>query len=104
DRVFVAVGAAEGHPGLDALAAAGHPVVELTWTGPLDLGGQVLLWEQAVALSGVLLGINPFDQPDVASAKEATNRVLADGAATVALDEVAALVDQVRPGDYLAIT
>jgi glucose-6-phosphate isomerase len=104
DRVFVAVGPAAAHPGLDALAAAGHPVVELGWDGPLDLGGQVLLWEQAVALSGVLLGINPFDQPDVASAKEATNRVLADGAATVDLDEVGHLLGQVRPGDYLAIT
>jgi glucose-6-phosphate isomerase len=104
DRLFVAVGPAAGHPGLDALAEAGHPVVELAYHDPLDLGGLVLLWEQAVALSGVLLGINPFDQPDVASAKEATNRVLAEGPPGIAVVDVATLVDQVRPGDYVAIT
>ncbi|HSK60512.1 MAG TPA: glucose-6-phosphate isomerase [Actinomycetospora sp.] len=44
-----------------------------------SLGGQFLLWETAVALAGRLLGINPFDQPDVESAKQAT-RDLLDGA------------------------
>lgn len=101
DRVFVAVGA---HPALDPLAEAGHPVVELAYDDPLDLGGLVLLWEQAVALSGVVLGINPFDQPDVASAKEATNRVLAEGAPAVDEVPVADLLAQVRAGDYVAIT
>jgi glucose-6-phosphate isomerase len=101
DRVFVALG---DHPGLDALAEAGHPVVVLDHEGPLDLGGHVLLWEQAVALSGVVLGINPFDQPDVASAKEATAKVLAGGSPTVATVAVADLLAEVRPGDYVAIT
>ncbi|MDQ3146302.1 MAG: glucose-6-phosphate isomerase, partial [Actinomycetota bacterium] len=103
DRLFVAVGGAERHAGLDELAAAGHPVVELGYDGPVDLGGLVLLWEQAVALSGVLLAINPFDQPDVASAKEATGTALTGGLPsidTVALDELLVLVG---PGDYLAL-
>jgi hypothetical protein len=64
----------------------------------------VLLWEQAVALAGVVLGINPFDQPDVASAKEATNRVLADGPPAIDLGAAAELLAQVRPGDYVAVT
>ncbi|MEX2658714.1 MAG: hypothetical protein WD232_03380, partial [Acidimicrobiales bacterium] len=68
------------------------------------LGGHVLLWEQAVALSGVALGINPFDQPDVASAKEATNRVLAEGPADVETVPVADLLAQVQAGDYVAVT
>ena len=101
DRVFVAVGA---HPSLDALAEAGHPVVELGYDGPLDIGGLVMLWEEAVALSGVVLGINPFDQPDVASAKEATNRVLAEGPPDIDEVPVADLLDQVGPGDYVAVT
>ena len=42
-----------------------------------SLGGQFLLWEHAVALAGRLLGINPFDQPDVESAKQATRDLLA---------------------------
>jgi len=104
DRLFVSIGGAAAHPGLDALAEAGHPVVELVDDGPLGLGGLVLLWEQAVALAGVVLGINPFDQPDVASAKEATTRVLAEGPPAIDLEPVAGLLDQVRPGDYLAVT
>jgi transaldolase/glucose-6-phosphate isomerase len=100
DRLFVATGSA---PGLDELAAAGHPVVELAYEGPDDLGPLVLLWEQAVALSGAVLGINPFDQPDVASAKEATGRVLAEGLPDLPVTPVTELLDQVRPGDYLAL-
>jgi transaldolase/glucose-6-phosphate isomerase len=100
DRLFVAIGT---HPGLDALADAGHPVVELAWADRLDLGAQVVLWEVAVALAGVVLGINPFDQPDVAAAKAATNRVLAEGLPDIAPATTAELLGQVRPGDYVAI-
>jgi hypothetical protein len=96
----VAVGS---FPGLDELAAAGHPVVELAYEGRDDLGPQVLLWEQAVALSGAVLGINPFDQPDVASAKEATARVLAEGLPDIKATPVDQLLETVRRGDYLAL-
>lgn len=41
-----------------------------------SLGGQMALWETAVAVAGRLLGINPFDQPDVESAKQATRELL----------------------------
>ena len=100
DRLFVALGSS---PGLDELAAAGHPVVELAYREPVDLGAQVLLWEIAVALSGAVLGINPFDQPDVASAKAATNEVLADGLPEIVTVPTASLLDQARPGDYVAV-
>ena len=100
DRLFVAVGP---HPGLDALVGAGHPVVELAYHDPLDLGGLVLLWEEAVALCGAVLGINPFNQPDVAAAKEATDRVLAEGLPAVETVPVESLLDQVSQGDYLAL-
>jgi transaldolase/glucose-6-phosphate isomerase len=100
DRLFVAIG---DHDGLDALVAAGHPVVELAYTDRYDLGAQVLLWEVAVALSGVVLGINPFDQPDVAAAKAATNEVLAEGLPVIPVVRAAALLEQLRPGDYAAI-
>ena len=100
DRFFVFTGY---RPGLDDLAAAGHPVAELAYRRPADLGGLVLLWEQAVALSGAVLGINPFDQPDVAAAKEATTRVLAEGLPDIETVPVAQLTDRVGAGDYLAI-
>ena len=45
--------------------------------GPL--GAQFLVWETAVALAGILLGINPFDQPNVAESKENTSKILSGG-------------------------
>ncbi len=103
DRLFVAIGEVEHPVGLEVLAEEGHPVVELGF-GPLaDLGAQVLVWEVATAICGAVLGINPFDQPNVAEAKEATNAVLAAGPSPVttpSLEEVLALVE---PGDYVAV-
>jgi glucose-6-phosphate isomerase len=106
DRLFVAVAdpALDVADRLDALAAAGHPVVGLPSGGGFaDLGEQVLLWEMATALTGALLGIHPFDQPDVAAAKAATSRVLAEGPPDLPMSPLTELLDQVRPGDYLAI-
>lgn len=45
-----------------------------------SLGAQLLLWEVATAVAGRLLGINPFDQPDVESAKQAARDLLGQGA------------------------
>jgi len=98
DRLFVVHEG--GDADVDALVAAGHPVVALA---EANLGALVMLWEQAVALSGAVLGINPFDQPDVQTAKDATSAVLRDGLpdiATVTPDE---LLDTVRPGDHVCI-
>ncbi len=61
---------------LDALSAAGHPVVRRTLADVYDLGSEFFIWEFATACSGWRLGINPFDQPDVQLAKQATNDVL----------------------------
>ncbi|WP_131104955.1 glucose-6-phosphate isomerase [Ornithinimicrobium sufpigmenti] len=57
-----------------------------------SLGAQLLLWEVATAAAGRLLGINPFDQPDVESAKEAARQIMAEGAGS---GEAAALADGV---------
>lgn len=104
DRLFVSIGdVGSDSIGLDVLADEGHPVVELDLPALTDIGAQVLLWEVATAVCGAVLGINPFDQPNVAEAKEATNAVLESGASglpTTTLDELLAAV---RPGDYLAI-
>ncbi|MDX6770295.1 MAG: bifunctional transaldolase/phosoglucose isomerase [Elusimicrobiota bacterium] len=62
---------------LVALEEAGHPVVRLELADGLDLGAQFFLWEVATAAAGFLLGVNPFDQPDVQSAKDRTNAILA---------------------------
>jgi hypothetical protein len=104
DRVFVALGDGTHAGELAALAQAGHPVAVLPFGGELvDLGAQVLLWELATALAGALLGIQPFDQPDVAAAKAATATVLDEGPPSVDPTPLDDLLAQVETGDYLAI-
>ncbi|GAA3533975.1 glucose-6-phosphate isomerase [Aeromicrobium panaciterrae] len=44
-----------------------------------DLGAEMLIWETAVAVAGSVIGINPFDQPDVESAKQAARDLLGGG-------------------------
>jgi hypothetical protein len=104
DRLFVALGDGTRAAELAALAQAGHPVAVLPFGGDFaDLGAQVLLWELATALAGALLGIQPFDQPDVAAAKAATAAVLDEGPPSIEATPLDELLAQVEPGDYLAI-
>jgi hypothetical protein len=89
DRAFVGLAVA-GSPDpsnglLGRLAAAGHPVIRLTIEDPMDLGGEFIRWEVATAIAGAVLGIDPFDQPNVEEAKERTRKVL--GAASVGVLE-----------------
>lgn len=102
DRVFLA---APGHEASMApLAAAGHPILELTvGADARSIGRFVVVAELATALAGAAIGVQPFDQPDVAAAKAATNEVLAEGGADVELVPVADLLAQLRPRDHLAL-
>ncbi len=100
-RLFVSLGNNEG---VGALIDAGYPVVEIPFDGAGDLGAEVVRWEFATAVAGALLGINPFDQPDVAAAKDATSQVLDEGLPEVEVVGTADLLSQVEPGDYVAIT
>jgi len=59
-----------------ALAEAGHPVVVLPLADRYDLGGEFFRWEFATAVAAQRLGINPFDQPNVESAKAQTRQAL----------------------------
>ena len=81
DRAFVRIaldgGTAGGRDELaDALEAAGHPVIRIDVGDPIDLGGEFVRWEVATAIAGALLGIDPFDQPNVEEAKLLTRRLL----------------------------
>jgi glucose-6-phosphate isomerase len=101
DRVFVATGE---HPGLAALERTGHVVVRLPFEGRAQLGGEFFRWELATAVAGHVLGINPFDQPNVQEAKDATAEVLRAGRPDdPGLDDPAALLQGVVAGDYVAI-
>ena len=99
-RLVVAYGE---HPGLDDIAARGVPVVRLDAIEPADLPAEVFRWELATALAGALIGINPFDQPNVQAAKAASTRMLEEGGAPPEPMAVADLLDQVGPGDYVAL-
>src|SRR5262245_48147639 len=96
DRLFVALG--------DGVAIDGQPLVTLPFGDSLEIGGQVVVWEIAIALLGALLGINPFDQPDVEAAKAATSEVLAGRSRGDTVEEpINELLATVEPGDHVCI-
>jgi transaldolase/glucose-6-phosphate isomerase len=131
DRIFVHLrrdGKAASTTALDRLADAGHPVITITMDDAFDLAQEFVRWEVATATAGAVIEINPFDQPDVQSAKDATRKVLASIGATGALPEetpdvedeggirvfeapgaenlqqaLGRFVEQAQPGDYIAI-
>jgi len=75
DRLFVRIkekGETAGDAAARRLETAGFPLLSFIIPGPAYLGSQFLLWEFATAVAGYFLGINPFDQPDVDSAKKKT--------------------------------
>jgi transaldolase/glucose-6-phosphate isomerase len=109
----------------EALKKAGQPVIRLGLKDAYDIGAEFFRWEFAVAAAGSILGIDPFDQPNVQESKDNTERVLggSDGRETPAFDgdkfSVLSTVDVgssrnietilgaffgiVRPGDYLSV-
>jgi transaldolase/glucose-6-phosphate isomerase len=132
DRVFVAItleGDGTYDVYLDALEDAGHPVIRIPIKDTLEIGAEFFRWELATAAAGVLLGVNPFDEPDVTRAKENTAALLAAWKKSKKLPEwpadaeenglllmanlgkkvagfgpgLSAHFAQAQPGDYLAI-
>jgi len=79
DRLFVCFDG-EQDSGLERLVerfvSSGHPVVRITVADVYDLGREFFRWEMATAFAGMILGINPFDQPDVESAKRAARKAV----------------------------
>ena len=62
---------------LDALESRGHPVIRLRIGDPYQIAQMFFVWEMAIAVAGAVIGINPFDQPDVEASKQKT-RALTD--------------------------
>ena len=94
---------------VERLIAAGQPVMRHTWLDRHDIGAEFFRWEFATAVAGAILGIHPFNQPDVQSAKEATDRTLQERVDTGRLPDVETslalhdLAAHVQTGDYVAI-
>ncbi len=109
DRLFVYLrNADEPDEDLDqrveALARADHPTITLDVHGAADLGRIFFFAEFATAVAGWVLGINPFDQPNVQEAKDNTAKVLAGGELpTVEPGELAELLGAAEPPRYVAI-
>ncbi len=78
DRVFVFChhDHREWNSWITQLATAGHPILKIPVNGFYNLGGQMFLWEMATAVAAHLMGINPFDQPDVEATKKHTTRMI----------------------------
>jgi len=74
---------------LEDLSSAGHPLVRLVLQDPSDLGEEFFRWEVAVAVAGSLMGINPFDEPNVKEAKDRTGELLSAYESAGALPEPA---------------
>lgn len=115
DRLFVDV-ASPGDPSREAdlarLSEHGHPVARFEISDALDLGAEMFRWEFATAVAGAILGINPFDQPNVQEAKDRTNDILSGrggdeetrGSSPSDSRALSELLDSIVPGDYFAIT
>ncbi|MBX5453028.1 MAG: bifunctional transaldolase/phosoglucose isomerase [Acidobacteriia bacterium] len=83
DRLFVALEAlapadASLERRCEILRAAGHPVVQIPVASRLHIGAEFFRWEMATAVAGAVLGINPFDQPDVEASKQKTRTLTAE--------------------------
>ncbi len=113
----------------EALIHADQPGVRVSLPDPLDLGAEFFRWEMATAAASAVLGVNPFDQPNVAAAKrkaaelvqqyEATGSLPApeplltesdlqlfggpDSLADTILDQLRDFLAPARPGDYVAL-
>ena len=99
DRVFVHLRLANEpdaaqKQALDALRAAGHPVVEIELADTYDLGQEFFRWEIATAAAGSILKINPFNQPDVEASKIVTRQLTEAYEKTGKLPEESPILDE----------
>ena len=131
DRLIVTIspGASDGRSVADRARSTETPLAALTMPGVASLGAEFFRWEMATATAGWLLDVNPFDEPNVQQAKDATRALLAtyteqgrlplpepdlaiEGARVFVTDAAKAqshghgpqsVLSLLRPGDYLAL-
>jgi transaldolase/glucose-6-phosphate isomerase len=83
DRVFAYIRLEKGadpeqDKAVEVLAKAGHPVVRIALADIYNLGQEMFRWEIAIAVAGSVIGINPFNQPDVEASKTATRKLTSE--------------------------
>ncbi|MBI3575857.1 MAG: bifunctional transaldolase/phosoglucose isomerase [Gammaproteobacteria bacterium] len=99
DRLFVylrlaSAPDAEQDAAVERLEQAGQPVVRITLSDVHDLGQEFFRWEIATAVAGSILGIHPFDQPDVEASKIATRELTMEFEARGTLPQEAPFVEE----------
>ena len=100
---------AETDAAIERIRASGQPVVRLDLRDRYDVGAEFYRWEFATVVAGAILGIHPFDQPNVQQAKDLTDRVLNELTASGRMPSAdpggsfEQVLSTVRPADYLAI-
>ncbi len=119
DRAFVYVRYGGRKPSaldkkVDALIGRGHPVAQIGMLAKHDLGGEFFRWETATAVMGSVLGVNPFDEPNVTEAKNATGAIIEAFEKSGKLPDIASvkpggadvakLLDSVSSGDYVVLS
>lgn len=125
DRMFAAL-LMKGEPDqalekqLSDLEALGHPTIRIYLDEKLDIGRDIFLWELAVAAAGSILGIHPFNQPDVQLAKDLARQAMEknkerfeggrEKEETIPLEEekklksrLKAWINSARPDDYISL-
>ena len=117
DRLFIYLRLPDANPELEgcvaALREADQPVITIQLADRSDLGQEFFRWEVATATAGAVLGLNPFDQPNVQESKDNTNRLLEkashDGAlpseesSAISAEVFGEFLAQAHPGDYLSL-
>ena len=116
DRIFVNLRLGDDDaaiPALKDLAHAGHPVLHLQLNDIYDFGAQFFLWEFATTVASYFLKINPFDQPNVESAKIQARKMVAEYEKTGKLplvhyqalseDTIDSFLTSSSPGDYISL-
>jgi glucose-6-phosphate isomerase len=116
DRIFALQKKAGGNSStflLEDLISLGFPVIETRLGNEYDLGELILTWEIATSLIGHLIGIHPFNQPDVESAKVSARESvqayqdqgkLPDRETSVLSTEVlTTFLSVIQPGDYISL-
>ncbi len=109
---------------LEAVSSIGHPVITLRMPNREALGGEFFRWEMAVAVAAHVMGVNPFDQPNVQLSKARTREILGSiphntlghtphgialssdvvsAGEPESADKLAGLLDAADEGDYIAI-
>jgi transaldolase / glucose-6-phosphate isomerase len=85
---------------VDRLEHAGHPIVRISLASPKLLAQEFFRFELATAVAGAVLGVNPFDQPDVEASKVATREVTAAFERTGSLPSEPAVFEEDRIALY----